>query len=339
MEYILIFIGIIIIVFAVLYYKDLKWKNKVQLEYAERKKSSKKNKDDLYESSGDIFKNHSKEFLKKMESVSDFYNIIIARGNWHKMEVERGIKAEDYRHFANGHLEEYILKYDSNIEKDFYPTGLNFRKEKFFFITNEFEKLFGIAAKLKVNIPTPMYYDYCAARSSLLGVELAIEEIKKSHKKNTIISNSKTDNKEYVDPFKLMKSKTPMEEWVTSDFEEFFDIIKEINLDLAIFPGCEKVSKIQRKKCFQEKMNKHIVKNFKYPETAQEMGIQGRVLVRFIIDEEGNVTKILTEGIEKVLKDEAKRIISLLPKMVSAKRSGKAIKFPYSIPITFKLID
>ena len=44
MEYILIFVGIIIIVFAVLYYKDLKWKNKVQLKYAERKKSRKEHR-------------------------------------------------------------------------------------------------------------------------------------------------------------------------------------------------------------------------------------------------------------------------------------------------------
>ena len=138
----------------------------------------KNNKSEAF-SNQDEFMNHSKEFLKKMESVSDFYNVIVARGNWHKMEVEIGRKADDYQFFANGHLEEYISKYERNEEKDFYPEGLNFRKKKFSYIVAEFEKLIKIAAKLKVNIPTQMYYDYCAANSSLLGVEMAIKEIKK----------------------------------------------------------------------------------------------------------------------------------------------------------------
>tara|TARA_Y100000588_G_C14021290_1_gene824406 strand:+ start:135 stop:974 length:840 start_codon:yes stop_codon:yes gene_type:complete len=126
------------------------------------------------------FKNHSKEFLKKMESVSDFYNVIVGRGEWHKMEVETfGRKADDYQFFANSHLQEYISKYESNQEKDFYPEGLNFRQKKFSYIVAEFEKLIKIAVKLKVNIPTNMYYDYCAANSSLLAVEMAIKEIKK----------------------------------------------------------------------------------------------------------------------------------------------------------------
>ena len=66
--------------------------------------------------------------------------------------------------------------------------------------------------------------------------------------------------------------------------------------DIPIFPGCEKVSKKMQKKCFEEKIHKHVVKNFRYPEIAQEMGIQGRVYLSFIIYKDGNVVGVQPRG-------------------------------------------
>lgn len=107
--------------------------------------------------------------------------------------------------------------------------------------------------------------------------------------------------------------------------------------DVPIFPGCEKVKKSKRRDCFQEQMNKHIRKNFRYPEIAQEMGIQGRVYVNFVIGKDGNISNIRMRGPDKNLENEANRIISKLPKMTPGKQRGKAVRVPFSIPITFKL--
>jgi protein TonB len=54
-------------------------------------------------------------------------------------------------------------------------------------------------------------------------------------------------------------------------------------------------------------MNKHIKRNFRYPEIAQEMGIQGRVFVNFIISEDGSITNIRMRGLDKNLEGEAKQ--------------------------------
>ena len=72
--------------------------------------------------------------------------------------------------------------------------------------------------------------------------------------------------------------------------EEFDDVDVPFAVieDVPIFPGCERVSKSERRNCFQQQMNKHIRKNFRYPEIAQEMGIQGRVYVNFIISKDGS---------------------------------------------------
>ena len=103
--------------------------------------------------------------------------------------------------------------------------------------------------------------------------------------------------------------------------EEFEDSMVPfpINEDAPIFPGCEKVVKSKRKECFQDQINKHIRKNFHHPVIAQEMGIQGRVYVNFIISKDGSISDIIMRGPDKNLEKEAARIISKLPTMTPGK--------------------
>tara|TARA_B100000989_G_C19525792_1_gene466808 strand:+ start:2140 stop:2853 length:714 start_codon:yes stop_codon:yes gene_type:complete len=121
--------------------------------------------------------------------------------------------------------------------------------------------------------------------------------------------------------------------------EEFDDVDVPFAVieDVPIFPGCEKVKKSERRNCFQDRMNKHIRKNFRYPEIAQEMGIQGRVYVNFIISKDGSITNIRMRGPDKNLEKEAQRIIAKLPTMIPGKQRGRAVRVPFSIPITFRL--
>ena len=104
-----------------------------------------------------------------------------------------------------------------------------------------------------------------------------------------------------------------------------------------MFPGCERVAKSKRRDCFQEKIQQHIRKNFRYPEIAQEMGIQGRVFVQFTISKDGSISGIRTRGPDKNLEKEADRIISKLPRMTPGKQRGRPVRVPFSVPITFKL--
>lgn len=86
-------------------------------------------------------------------------------------------------------------------------------------------------------------------------------------------------------------------------------------------------------------MNAHVVKNFNYPQTALDMGIKGRVFVIFVISPEGEITKVRTRGPDKILEDEAQRIISKLPKMIPGKQRGKPVSVPFSLPINFKMAE
>ena len=107
--------------------------------------------------------------------------------------------------------------------------------------------------------------------------------------------------------------------------------------DVPLFPGCERVAKSDRRKCFQEKIMKHIAQNFSYPEFAQKNGIQGRVFIQFTIAKDGNITGIRSRGPHGSLERAAERIIENLPKMTPGYQRGLPVRVPFSIPITFRL--
>ena len=90
---------------------------------------------------------------------------------------------------------------------------------------------------------------------------------------------------------------------------------------------------------FNDYLNKHIKKYFTYPDFALEHNIQGRVLVNFVINDQGFVEKINVFGPENglILEEEAVRIISKLPKFIPAMCDNQPISIRNSIPIVFRL--
>lgn len=141
----------------------------------------------------------------------------------------------------------------------------------------------------------------------------------------TVIESTETTQEEIIEEVEVMEEDL--------DVDVPFAIIE----DVPLFPGCERVKKSERRKCFQEKIQRHIAKNFRYPEIAQEMGIQGRVYVQFVIGKDGSISGIRTRGPDKNLEKEANRIISKLPTMTPGKQRGRPVRVPFSIPITFRL--
>lgn len=142
----------------------------------------------------------------------------------------------------------------------------------------------------------------------------------------TVIESTETSQEEEV---------IEIEEVEVEEVEEDISVPFAVIEDVPVFPGCENAS--DKKACFQEMMQKHIRKNFRYPEIAQEMGVQGRVSVIFVIQKDGSIGNIRMRGPDKNLEAEALRIIQKLPKMTPGKQRGRPVKVPFSIPITFKL--
>jgi len=78
--------------------------------------------------------------------------------------------------------------------------------------------------------------------------------------------------------------------------------------------------------------------NMKYPTKAQTDGIQGRVAVQFIVDENGYIIEPnIVRSVEPSLDKEALRLIKMLPQWKPGTLKGKAVKVKYTVPVAFKL--
>ena len=87
-----------------------------------------------------------------------------------------------------------------------------------------------------------------------------------------------------------------------------------------------------------DKMLEFLSKNIQYPAEAQKEKIEGRVIVQFIVDAEGNIKnpKIL-RGINPLMDAEAIRVTLAMPKWIPGKQNGKAVATKYTYPVVFKL--
>jgi protein TonB len=99
---------------------------------------------------------------------------------------------------------------------------------------------------------------------------------------------------------------------------------------------------VQQNPNFPGDINKYFSDNIKYPDDARKNNIQGTVYVRFIVEKDGSVSKVVVlRGIEggNSMNEEAKRVVSAMPKWIPGKQDGKAVRVQYQVPIRFSLVD
>lgn len=79
-------------------------------------------------------------------------------------------------------------------------------------------------------------------------------------------------------------------------------------------------------------------KNIHYPETAAMNDVQGRVIVRFVVEKDGSIGQVsVVKGVDKDLDREAIRVVKKMPKWQSAKNNGVTVRSYFTLPVTFKL--
>ena len=104
--------------------------------------------------------------------------------------------------------------------------------------------------------------------------------------------------------------------------QEVFTIVEQ----MPSFPGGD------------EKMYKYLGNNIKYPQVARETGIQGRVVVNFVVEPDGSVSNVkVLRGIGGGCDEEAMRVVKAMPKWTPGKQRGKAVRVSYTLPVVFKL--
>ena len=97
---------------------------------------------------------------------------------------------------------------------------------------------------------------------------------------------------------------------------------------------CENLmSKEEKKQCFSEFVNTHVKKHFNTNVEKNTELQKKRIFARFLIDTDGNVTRIQARAASKVLEEEAMRVLSLLPQFIPGRQKDKAVAVAFSLPI------
>ena len=123
-----------------------------------------------------------------------------------------------------------------------------------------------------------------------------------------------------IDPFTVNDDKET--ESVEADDSEAFDVVEQ----MPEFPGG------------MEGMMKFISMNVHYPETAFKAGVQGRVLVNFIIEPDGSISNAhVVQKVNDDLDDEAVRVVNAMPNWTPGMQKGKAVRVKFTMPISFRL--
>ena len=83
---------------------------------------------------------------------------------------------------------------------------------------------------------------------------------------------------------------------------------------------------------------KWLSNNIRYPEAAQQNDVQGRVVVKFIVEKDGSVSQAqIVKGVDKDLDKEALRVVNKMPKWQAGKNNGVAVRSYFTLPVQFRL--
>ncbi|MDP2542239.1 hypothetical protein CSC81_13520 [Tenacibaculum discolor] len=157
---------------------------------------------------------------------------------------------------------------------------------------------------------------------------------RKLRKANAI--STKSNKVEEIKSKNTLVQKLNIKEDILTSLDKIpFHLVEQIPL----FDECKKTPILQQSKCFEKEMIKHIVRNFDYPKEALRKKIEGKILVQFTIDKEGNVVDIKKKGPKNsdLLKKEAHRLIASLPHFIPGSHKGSFVNVKYALPIIFKV--
>ena len=101
-----------------------------------------------------------------------------------------------------------------------------------------------------------------------------------------------------------------------------FDVVEE----MPSFPGG------------QGALMSFLSSNIKYPVVAQENGVQGRVIVGFVVERDGSITDVkVMRSVDPSLDREAQRVVRAMPRWKPGKQNGSAVRVKYTVPVVFRL--
>lgn len=157
-------------------------------------------------------------------------------------------------------------------------------------------------------------------------VKNEVMEMEQQMEDNTARGVVNQEGSDDADKFKAVHEqvvvKEPEPEVVKPKEEQIFVAVEQP----AQFPGG------------QSALMKWLNNNIRYPEAAQQNDIQGRVIVKFVVEKDGSIGNVsIAKGVDKDLDREAIRVVKKMPRWQPGKNNGVAVRSYFNLPVTFRL--
>lgn len=147
------------------------------------------------------------------------------------------------------------------------------------------------------------------------------EEVKKNPNQVSFITQEGSSDPNAKDPEELLKHKE-----VTNTGTGTEEPPLKVAEVMPSFPGGN------------GELMKYLNSSIKYPTIAAENGIEGKVIVQFVVGRDGSITKVrAVKSIDPSLDKEAVRVVQNMPKWIPGKQNGRNVTVEYTLPVTFKL--
>ena len=141
-------------------------------------------------------------------------------------------------------------------------------------------------------------------------------------KTNTAIGSFDVKGNDEADGEVLKAKEVVVDEKPKEEETKVFDVVEQ----MPQFPGGPNA------------LFEYLSKNIKYPVVAEENGIQGRVIVTFVVERDGSITDVkVAKSVDPSLDKEAQRVVKSMPHWIPGKQNGSAVRVKYTVPVTFKL--
>ena len=126
-----------------------------------------------------------------------------------------------------------------------------------------------------------------------------------------------------------------------SDSLKYDELVNWNPNEESVYNEVNEIDKVDEKPSFpggESAMKSYLNSNVKYPDVAQENGVQGRVIVESIIEKDGSMSDVkVIRSVDPSLDREALRVVKAMPKWTPAKLKGIPVRTKCTTPVVFRL--
>ena len=151
--------------------------------------------------------------------------------------------------------------------------------------------------------------------------------------------------KAITETIEIVEDDAEIEETMIMSDEDMGEVVEIQNIENVVVEEPEKEEEIfQVVEHMPEfpggtaELMKYLQKNIKYPTISQENGVQGRVIVQFVVNRDGSIVEpTVIRSVDPYLDKEALRVVSTMPKWKPGEQRGKPVRVKFTLPVQFRL--